>query len=116
MNSFDDNNSGVLTLNEFIVGLARHGILPEHRYDTSDDNSNVEKEEEGDKDTEYKTMQQTRNSSSTSDTNKTKDMIRKKSSRMDKVADFSNMVTLAKKIPEKQHIVPKFDERHFIMW
>ena len=112
-NSFDDNNSGVLTLNEFIVGLARHGILPEHRYDTSDDNSNVEKEEEGDKDTEYKTMQQTRNSSSTSDTNKTKDIIRKKSSRMDKVADFSNMVTLAKKIPEKQHIVPKFDERHF---
>ena len=32
---------------------------------------------------------------------------------MDKVADFSNLVTLAKKIPEKQHIVPKFDERHF---
>ena len=29
--SFDKNKSGVLSLNEFIVGLARHGILPEHK-------------------------------------------------------------------------------------
>ena len=29
--SFDKDKSGELSLNEFIVGLARHGILPEHK-------------------------------------------------------------------------------------
>ena len=36
--SFDKDNSGVLSLNEFIVGLARHGILPEHKTEETSPN------------------------------------------------------------------------------
>ena len=36
--SFDKDNSGVLSLNEFIVGLARHGILPEHKTEETPPN------------------------------------------------------------------------------